>query len=213
MSQAILESIAEGVIDGLVDEVRENVQKAVYDGVAAKDILDNGLIAGMDEVGGLFKDGEMFVPEVLVAAKAMQAGMEIIKPMLKESGIKTAGTVLTVTVEGDLHDIGIKLVGMMLEGAGFTVENMGVDIAGQAIVDRVKELKPEILGMSAMLTTTMANMKGVVDQLKEEGLTEGLHVMVGGAPTSPDFAKKIGATYSADANEAVLVAKQILGVA
>lgn len=213
MSQEMLENIAEGVIDGLVDDVRENVQAAVDGGVTAKEILDEGLIAGMDEVGALFKDGEMFVPEVLVAAKAMQAGMEIIKPMLLESGIETAGTVLTVTVEGDLHDIGIKLVGMMLEGAGFTVENMGVDIAGQAIVDRVKELKPDVLGMSAMLTTTMANMKGVVDQLKEEGLADGLRVMVGGAPTSPDFAKKIGANYSADANEAVIVAKQLLGLA
>ncbi len=213
MSQAILENIAEGVIDGLVDEVRKNVQQAVNDGVAAKEILDEGLIAGMDEVGGLFKDGEMFVPEVLVAAKAMQGGMEIIKPLLKESGVKTAGTVLTVTVEGDLHDIGIKLVGMMLEGAGFTVENMGVDVNGQVIVDRVKELQPDILGMSAMLTTTMANMKGVVDQLKEEGLADDLKVMVGGAPTSPDFATKIGATYSADANEAVTVAKQLLDVA
>lgn len=213
MSQAILENIAEGVIDGLVDEVRNNVRKAVGEGVIAKEILDEGLIAGMDEVGGLFKEGEMFVPEVLVAAKAMQAGMEIIKPMLLESGVKTAGTVLTVTVEGDLHDIGIKLVGMMLEGAGFTVVNMGVDVAAGDIVDKVKTLKPDVLGMSAMLTTTMANMKGVVDQLKEESLAEGLQIMVGGAPTSPDFAKKIGATYSADANEAVTVAKQLLGVA
>jgi 5-methyltetrahydrofolate--homocysteine methyltransferase len=102
---------------------------------------------------------------------------------------------------------------MMMEGAGFTVENMGVDVSGQAIVDRIKELKPDVLGMSAMLTTTMANMKGIVDQLSEEGLKEGLHVMVGGAPTSPDFARKIGANYSADANEAVQVAKQLLGVA
>ena len=213
MKQEILESIAEGVIDGLVDEVRENVQKAIEEGITAKEILDEGLIAGMDEVGVLFKDGEMFVPEVLVSAKAMQAGMEIIKPLLKESGAKMTGTVLTATVEGDLHDIGIKLVGMMLEGAGFAVENIGVDVPAQVIVDRVKELKPDILGLSAMLTTTMTNMKTVIEQLKEEGLDEGLHVMVGGAPTSPDFAKKIGANYAADANEAVKVAKQLLGVA
>lgn len=210
MNQTVLENIAEGVIDGMVDEVRENVQAAVDDGVTAKDILDEGLLAGMDEVGALFKDGEMFVPEVLVAAKAMQAGMEIIKPMLLESGVKTAGTILTATVEGDLHDIGVKLVGMMMEGAGFTVENMGVDVAAPDIVNRVKELKPDVLGLSAMLTTTMANMKGVVDQIREEGLAEGLQIMVGGAPTSPDFAKKIDARYSADANEAVVVAKQLL---
>lgn len=210
MNQAILENIAEGVIDGMVDEVRENVQSAVDGGVAAGDILEEGLLAGMDEVGALFKEGEMFVPEVLVAAKAMQAGMEIIRPMLLESGNKGKGKILTVTVEGDLHDIGIKLVGMMLEGAGFTVENMGVDVGAAEIVNKIKEVRPDILGMSAMLTTTMTNMKGILDLLEEESLADGLKVMVGGAPLSPDFAEKIGAYYSADANEAVVIAKRLL---
>ncbi len=143
----------------MVDAVRKGVQGAIDGGLPAKVILDEGLIAGMDEVGILFKEGEMFVPEVLVAAKAMQAGMELIKPLLLADGIRTAGTVLTVTVEGDLHDIGIKLVGMMLEGAGFQVINMGVDVPASAIVEKVKEVRPDILGLSAMLTTTMANLK------------------------------------------------------
>lgn len=212
VSQEILENIAEGVIDGLVDDVRKNVQSAVDQGVPVPEILNAGLLSGMDEVGTLFSEGEMFVPEVLVAAKAMQAGMSIIRPMLLASGIEEKGTILTATVEGDLHDIGIKLVGMMMEGAGFTVENMGVDIAAQDIVNRVKELKPDVLGMSAMLTTTMANMKYVIDQLKEEGLYEDITVMVGGAPVSPDFAKKISAHYSADATEAVALAKELLAV-
>jgi 5-methyltetrahydrofolate--homocysteine methyltransferase len=210
MSQEMLETIAEGVLDGMVDAVKKGVQAAIDGGLSAKVILDEGLIAGMDEVGALFKEGEMFVPEVLVSAKAMQAGMELIKPLLLADGVKTAGTVLTVTVEGDLHDIGIKLVGMMLEGAGFQVINMGVDVPTAAIIEKVKEVKPDILGLSAMLTTTMANMRDVVDALKEEGLFDGLKVMVGGAPTSPDFARKVGVHYAADANEAVTVAKQLL---
>jgi 5-methyltetrahydrofolate--homocysteine methyltransferase len=212
MSQEILETIAEGILDGMVDAVKKGVQAAIDAGLSAEVILDEGLIAGMDEVGVLFRDGEMFVPEVLVSAKAMQAGMELIRPLLLADGVKTAGTVLTATVEGDLHDIGVKLVGMMLEGAGFQVNHMGVDVPTAAIIEKVKEEKPDILGLSAMLTTTMANMKDVVDALKEEGLFDSLNVMVGGAPTSPDFARKIGANYAADANEAVTVAKQLLAV-
>lgn len=213
MSQAIIENIAENVIDGMVEDVQEAVQKAIDADVPVKEILNEGLLGGMDEVASLFAEGEMFVPEVLVAAKAMQGGMELIKPLLLNSGIEQKGKVLTVTVEGDLHDIGIKLVGMMMEGAGFAVEYMGVDMPADKIVEKVKESKPNILGMSAMLTTTMNNMKGVVDQLKEEGIYEGVKVMVGGAPSSPEFAEKIGAHYSADATEAVAVAKQLLNVA
>ncbi len=212
MGKAILEKIAEGVIDGMLDDVRGDVQAAVDKGISIPEILNEGLLAGMDEVSSLFSEGEMFVPEVLVAAKAMQGGMEIIRPLFAESGIEEKGKVLTVTVEGDLHDIGIKLVGMMMEGAGFTVENMGVDVNAETIVQRVKELKPDILGMSAMLTTTMANMKGVVDQLREEGLADTVKIMIGGAPVSPDFAGKIGANYSADATEAVAMARELLAV-
>ena len=188
------------------------MQKAVDEGIPAKEILNDGLLAGMDEVSILFKDGEMFVPEVLVSAKAMQAGVEIIKPLLLAAGVESSAKILMVTVEGDLHDIGIKLVGMMLEGAGFEVINIGVDIPAAKIVEKVKEIKPDIVGLSAMLTTTMATMKDVIDALKEEGLTENMPVMVGGAPLSPMYAEKIGGYYSSDANEAVTVAKQLLSV-
>ncbi|KEJ91258.1 corrinoid protein [Synergistes jonesii] len=209
MSQ-ILETIAGALADGAVDNVKNGVRKAIDDGVSAKDILSKGLISGMDKVGLLFKDGEMFVPEVLVAAKAMQAGLEIIKPLLLSDGVQSVGKILMVTVEGDLHDIGVKLVGMMLEGAGFEVINLGVDIPAAKIIEKVKELRPDILGLSAMLTTTMASMKNVMDALKEEGLLDNIKVMVGGAPLSPMYAEKIGAHYSADSNEAVFLAKSLI---
>ena len=213
MSSKTLEIIAEALVDGDVSLVKSSVQKAVEEGIIAKEILNEGLLAGMDEVGDLFKEGEMFVPEVLVAAKAMQAGVEIIKPLLLASGVEASAKILTVTVEGDLHDIGIKLVGMMLEGAGFEVINIGVDVPAAKIIEKVKEIRPDIIGLSAMLTTTMATMKDVIDALKEEGLLDDMKVMVGGAPLSPMYADKIGANYSSDANDAVVVAQKLLAVA
>lgn len=213
MKEKLFEQIAEAVIDGATSQVVSLVNEAVSKEIPVGEILNDALIAGMNEVGALFKDGEMFVPEVLVSAKALQAGIDIIRPALVEAGVKAAGRIVTVTVEGDLHDIGIKLVGMMLEGAGFEVINIGVDKPAKEIIEKVKELKPNILGMSAMLTTTMANMKDVVEMLKEEGLLEDMKVMIGGAPTSPMYAEKIGSHYSADASEAVIIAKQLLGMA
>ena len=213
MSEKLFEQIAEAVIDGATSQVVSLVNEAVSKEIPVGEILNDALIAGMNEVGALFKDGEMFVPEVLVSAKALQAGIDIIRPALVEAGVKAAGRIVTVTVEGDLHDIGIKLVGMMLEGAGFEVINIGVDKPAKEIIEKVKELKPNILGMSAMLTTTMANMKDVVEMLKEEGLLDEMKVMIGGAPTSPMYAEKIGSHYSADASEAVVIAKQLLGMA
>lgn len=213
MKEKLFENIAEAVIDGATSQVVSLVNEAVSKEIPAGEILNDALIAGMNEVGALFKDGEMFVPEVLVSAKALQAGIDIIRPALVEAGVKAAGRIVTVTVEGDLHDIGIKLVGMMLEGAGFEVINIGVDKPAKEIIEKIKELKPNILGMSAMLTTTMANMKDVVEMLKEEGLLDDMKVMIGGAPTSPMYAEKIGSHYSADASEAVVIAKQLLGMA
>ena len=213
MKEKLFEQIAEAVIDGATSQVVSLVNEAVSKEMPVGEILNDALIAGMNEVGALFKDGEMFVPEVLVSAKALQAGIDIIRPALVEAGVKAAGRIVTVTVEGDLHDIGIKLVGMMLEGAGFEVINIGVDKPAKEIIEKVKELKPNILGMSAMLTTTMANMKDVVEMLKEEGLLEDMKVMIGGAPTSPMYAVKIGGYYSPDACEAVVLAKQLLGTA
>ncbi len=213
MKEKLFEQIAEAVIDGATSQVVSLVNEAVSKKIPVGEILNDALIAGMNEVGALFKDGEMFVPEVLVSAKALQAGIDIIRPALVEAGVKAAGRIVTVTVEGDLHDIGIKLVGMMLEGAGFEVINIGVDKPAKEIIEKIKELKPNILGMSAMLTTTMANMKDVVEMLKEEGLLDEMKVMIGGAPTSPMYAEKIGSHYSADASEAVVIAKQLLGMA
>lgn len=210
MSEKLFSSISEAVLDGSVQQVVSLVNEAVAAGIAVGEILNDALVAGMNEVGELFRDGEMFVPEVLISAKALQAGIDVIRPALAEAGVETAGKILTVTVEGDLHDIGIKLVDMMLEGAGFEVINIGVDRSAKEIVEKVKEVRPDILGMSAMLTTTMASMKDVVDALREEGLADEIKVMIGGAPTSPVYAEKIGAFYSADATEAVAVAKKLL---
>lgn len=206
----ILNDIAEAVLDGDVAGVKELVQEAFDGGIAADEILTGGLLAGMNEVGVLFKEGEMFVPEVLVSAKALQGGIDLIRPALAEKGIATSGKILTVTVEGDLHDIGIKLVGMMLEGAGFEVVNIGIDKTAEEILAKIKEVQPDILGMSAMLTTTMSNMKSVVDRITEEGLADGTIVMIGGAPTSPAFAEKLGVYHAVDASDAVDVAKKIL---
>lgn len=207
-----LDIISEAILEGDTATVRQKVMEALDEGITAREILNDGLLKGMDEVSVLFKDGEMFVPEVLVSAKAMQAGVDIIKPVLVKDGVKPSATILTVTVEGDLHDIGIKLVGIMLEGAGFQVINIGVDVPTAKIIEKVKELKPQILGLSAMLTTTMTTMKDVIKELEREGLLSDMKVMVGGAPLSPLFAEKIGGNYSANANEAVVVAKRLLSL-
>ena len=206
----ILKEIAEEIINGSVSQVRVKVEDALQEGIEAKEILEKGLLVGMDEVGILFKDGEMFVPEVLIAAKAMQAGLELIKPMLLNAGVKSSAKILTATVEGDLHDIGVKLVGMMLEGAGFEVVNMGVDVPAEKIIQKIKEINPDIIGLSAMLTTTMFNMKNVIDLLKEEGLFSNIKIMVGGAPLSSLYAEKIDAYYASDANDAVNLAKKLI---
>lgn len=207
----ICTQISEAILDGAVVSTASLVKEALSGDVSPKEILENGLLAGMSEVGDLFKEGEMFVPEVLVSAKAMQAGMEIVRPLLVGDGNHHEGKkILTVTVEGDLHDIGVKLVGMMLEGAGFEVFYMGVDKPASEIIEKIKKYKPKILGMSAMLTTTMIKMKEVIDLAKEEGLLDDLIIMIGGAPTSPAFASKIGAIYAANASEAVETVKQFI---
>jgi 5-methyltetrahydrofolate--homocysteine methyltransferase len=204
------EAVREHVVEGQVTQTENAVRKALDAGCPPEEILRKGLLAGMDEVGALFKDGEMFVPEVLVSAKAMKGGMEILRPFLATGAAGQGGRILTATVEGDLHDIGVKLVGMMLEGAGFEVRNLGVDLPAARIVEEVRSWRPHVLGLSAMLTTTMTNMKGVVESLREEGLAEGLAIMVGGAPVSKEYAERLGVHYSADAAEAVGVAKALL---
>jgi len=209
---ALYEQIIESLIEGQSKKVKELVEKAVEDGLAAKELLNNGLLAGMNEVGVLFKDGELFVPEVLVAAKAMNAGMEVLAPLLKEGDVQKKGKAIFATVKGDLHDIGVKLVGMMMEGAGYEVINMGVDTPPEKIVEAVREYHPDIVGMSAMLTTTMVAMKDTIEALREAGFYDKVKVMIGGSPVSERYAREIGAHYSADATSAVELANQLMNV-
>ena len=204
----ILEKIASNLYDGQAEEVAELVQKALDQDMPAGEILAGGLIAGMDEVGKDFKAGDLFVPEVLIAARAMRAGMGILRPLLAESGVPSAGKYLIGTVQGDLHDIGKNLVKMMLEGAGFETIDLGVDVQPDAFVDAVRKHQPGIVGMSALLTTTMVNMKTTIEALEEAGLRSSIKIMVGGAPVTAAFADEIGAdAYAPDAASAVDAAR------
>jgi len=209
----ILQKIASNLYDGEDETVAELVQQALDQGLNPGDVLQNGLIAGMDEVGRDFKAGDLFVPEVLIAARAMHAGMRVLRPLLAESDVPSAGKYLIGTVKGDLHDIGKNLVKMMLEGAGFETVDLGTDVAPQAFVEAVRTHKPQLLGMSALLTTTMVQMKATIASLEEAGLRDSVKVMVGGAPVTAAFAQEIGAdAYSPDAASAVEVARNLVGV-
>ena len=182
------------------------------EGMAAGDVLSGGLIPGMDEVGRDFKAGELFVPEVLIAARAMHAGMDILKPLLAESGIPSAGTCVIGTVKGDLHDIGKNLVRMMVEGAGFTTIDIGTDVSGEGFVEAVREHKPDVIGMSALLTTTMVNMKSTIETLEEAGVRDSVKIMIGGAPVTQAFSDEIGADgYAPDAASAVDLVRELIG--
>jgi corrinoid protein of di/trimethylamine methyltransferase len=186
-------------------------QEALDAGTAAKEILDNGLLAGMDVVGQRFKAGDMFIPEVLLCARCMHGAMDILKPLLSESDAAGAGTYLIGTVEGDLHDIGKNLVSMMLQGAGFKVVDLGTNITAQQFVDAVKEHHPQVIGMSALLTTTMPKMEETIAALKEAGIRDQVKIMAGGAPVTQDFVDKIGAdAYGANAASAVEKAKELV---
>lgn len=188
-----LGKIADGLLHGKIDEVGELTQELINDGMDPEEILQKGLFAGMDIVGKKFRDCEMFIPEVLRSAKAMHAAMEKLRPVLSEESSSKAGTVIMVTVQGDLHDIGKNLAGMMMEGSGFNVIDMGIDRKTEDIVEMVKEKKPQILGLSALLTTTMPKMGEVINALKEAGIRDQVKVIVGGAPVTDDFAQEIGA--------------------
>jgi 5-methyltetrahydrofolate--homocysteine methyltransferase len=204
----IMGRIAKNLYDGEEGEVAELVQKALDDGHTAGEILSNGLIAGMDEVGRDFKAGDLFVPEVLIAARAMHAGMNILRPLLAESDTPTAGKYVIGTVKGDLHDIGKNLVKMMLEGAGFETVDLGTDVDAAAFVEAVREHKPSVVGMSALLTTTMVNMRSTIEALEEAGLRQSVKIMIGGAPVTAAFSEQIGAdAYSPDAASAVDTAR------
>ena len=206
----VFRRIMEAVEDGEREEVVDLVEEALEDETDPAEIMNKGLIAGMNSVGEMFKEGEMFVPEVLMSANAMDAGMELIKPYLKQDDIKKSGKVLFCTVEGDLHDIGKKLCVMMLEGAGYEVIDMGVDISVSKIMDAVREHEPDIIALSAMLTTTMATMDQTMDTLRENDMLDKVTVMVGGAPLSDEYAVKIGANYSEDAVTCVELADKLV---
>ena len=206
-----LEQISENLIKGKANEVKELVQKALDDGLDAGEVLNNGLLAGMGVVGERFKKNEIYVPEVLIAATAMKAGSEILKPLLAESGVKPTGTVVLGTVKGDLHDIGKNLVGMMLEGGGFQVVDLGTDVPSEKFVEAARESNAEIIGASALLTTTMTAMKEVVDSLSSSDLGGKVKIMIGGAPVTQAYCDEIGADgYAPDAASAADVAKTFI---
>jgi 5-methyltetrahydrofolate--homocysteine methyltransferase len=207
----ILSEISTAVIEGNLDEIQGLTEDALDEGLNAKDILDRGLMPGMDHVGVEFKAGNMFVPEVLRSARAMQSSMTIIRPLLAESGASLKGKVLLGTVKGDLHDIGKNLVGMMCEGAGFDVKDLGKDIGPEDFVQAVKEFEPDLLGMSALLTTTMRSMEHTIKALEEAGVRDKVKIIIGGAPVTQAFADQIGADgYASNAASAADLAKSLV---
>jgi len=207
----ILQEIFQGILEGRQMQVGAKVQVALQAGLDPKRILDDAMIAAMAEVGRLFDSGEFFVPEMLVSARAMQTGLVVLKPALKEANIKPAGKVAIGTVKGDLHDIGKNLVAMMLEGAGFEILDLGTDVAPEKFLEAVQAGGADILALSALLSTTMPNMKDTIDALKEAGVRAQIKVMIGGAPITEDYSRQIGADGSApDASRAVTLAKSFL---
>jgi len=197
--------------DGLAEEIAEGTNILLGRGWSAKKVLDEALVGGMNIVGEDFRDGILFVPEVLLAANAMKAGMAILKPILSETGAEPVGKLVIGTVKGDIHDIGKNLVGMMMEGAGFEVVDLGINTDAETYIAALKEHRPNILGMSALLTTTMPYMKVVIDTLIEQGIRDDYIVMVGGAPLNEEFGTAVGAdAYCRDAATAVQVAKQLV---
>jgi len=203
-----LNIITETLISGDGEQLEQLVRKALDEGVAANEILQNSLISGMDIVGERMESGDMFIPEVLMAAQAMSGAVEILKPLLADGESTSAGTVVIGTVKGDLHDIGKNLVVMMMESAGFNVIDLGVDVEPEKFVEAIKQNKPKIVGLSALLTTTMPMMKKSIDAIKESGLRDSVRILVGGAPVNKTFADEIGADgYAPDAGSASKMAK------
>jgi 5-methyltetrahydrofolate--homocysteine methyltransferase len=205
-----LKVIYQAVIDGDAAEVEAGVNAALAEGVGAEEILNTALVAPMGEVGQRFEEGDLFVPEMLIAARAMQAGLKILKPALAKADVKAAGKVAIGTVKGDLHDIGKNLVAMMLEGAGFEVLDLGVDVSPEAFVKAARE-GAQLIGMSALLTTTMNNMEATIQALKAADLRDKVKVFIGGAPVTEEYAKKIGADgFASDASSATRMAHQLI---
>jgi len=207
---ADMQAIATAVESGRKKIVDQLVKEALAEGVKAEAILNEGLVVGMTNLGEKFKNGEVYVPEVLVAARAMRAGTEILKPLLAKENVQSLGKVAIGTVQGDLHDIGKNLVGMMLEGVGFEVVDLGVDVSPEKFVEAVKD-GAKVIGMSALLTTTMPMMKAVIEMLVSEGVRDQVKVMIGGAPITQEYADQIGADgYSTDAASAADLAQKLI---
>lgn len=204
---SVLQEISEFVQKGKAQNVKECVQKAIDEKIPAKEILNDGLIAGMSVVGEKFKNNQVYVPEVLIAARAMNMGVTLLKPYLTQEGVEPVGKAVICTVKGDMHDIGKNLVKMMLEGVGIECIDLGVDVGGDKIVEAVKESGAKVVCLSALLTTTMSSQKDVIDALKAAGIRDQVKVMVGGAPVTQSFADEIGAdAYTSDAASAAEVA-------
>jgi 5-methyltetrahydrofolate--homocysteine methyltransferase len=207
----LVEQMHDDLYDGLAEEIAEGTQILLDRGWSATRVLEEALVAGMTIVGVDFRDGILFVPEVLMAANAMKAGMAILKPILADTGAKPVGKMVIGTVKGDIHDIGKNLVGMMMEGAGFEVMDLGINVDAEKFLAALEAHQPDILGMSALLTTTMPYMKVVIDTLKERGIRDDYIVMVGGAPLNDEFGRAIGAdAYCRDAATAVETAKELV---
>jgi 5-methyltetrahydrofolate--homocysteine methyltransferase len=206
-----VQSIYDAVVEGQHKIVQQKVQDALDAGIAPEVILNEGLVKAMAEVGRLFEEGEFFVPEMLIAARAMQAGLGLLKPHLIEANVQSAGKVVLGTVKGDLHDIGKNLVAMMLEGAAFEIVDLGADVPPEKFVDAVQSSGAQIVAMSALLTTTMPNMKTTIDALETAGLRQQVKVIIGGAPITDAYARQIGADgYAPDASRAVALAKGLM---
>ena len=205
----ILQKIFRGIVEGQQNVVAESVGIALQAGLSARTILDEGMLAAMAEVGRQFEEGDCYVPEMLVSARAMKAGLAKLQPSLKQTDVKVVGRVAVGTVKGDLHDMGKNLVGMMLEGAGFTVKDLGVDVTPEAFVAAADEV--DVIGLSALLTTTMGQMKNTLEALDAAGKRPKIKVIIGGAPVTEDFARSIGADgYAPDASRAVALAKSLI---
>lgn len=209
----LIQEIYSAVVNGNASIVKEKIQTALDNGAAVEDLLNNGLIAAMKEVGQLFEKGEYYVPEMLISARAMQSGMAILRPIMISHDIKPIGKAVIGTVKGDLHEIGKNLVGTMLEGAGFQIIDLGTDVDPEKFLKAINTHHPDIVGMSALLTTTMVNIEKVLRYFEENGVRNGIKVIIGGAPVTQDYADEIGADgFALDASQAADVAKQLLGI-
>jgi 5-methyltetrahydrofolate--homocysteine methyltransferase len=209
--EEILKGLYDNTLIGNAPEVKELTEQGVADGLDPEVMLYDALIPSLEEVGARFERGDFFVPEMLIAARAMQGALEILRPLLAETGAQTVGTYVMGTVKGDVHDIGKNLVNIMLEGAGFTVYDLGVNVAPEVFVEQINEHKPDIVGFSAFLTTTMPMFKANINALEKAGIRDDVIVMVGGAPVTQEYADKVGADgYAADASTAVRLAKDLI---